>query len=145
MGKSKRIKKSVLDALREPAPMNFNKGPILPDNYPRPNRKTRRHSGRKSPDVLAPTIKWKELTELAIEPQEYWDDWIDYRDGFRDHTRFRREKGNVFCSCGPFNNQICERCYESLNNKLKKQLLIRKAKKFKEMLRNDFNPNQIMV
>lgn len=136
----KKIKQQVIELLKERAPMNYNKGPLLPDNYPRPNRKTRRHSGRRSPDILAPTIKWKDLGDLAVEPQEYWDDWVDYRDGFRDHTRFRHDKGNVFCSCGPFNNSICEKCYEALNNKLKRQLKIRKARKEKMKLQEEGLP-----
>ena len=45
-------------------------------------RKLRRHSGRKTPR-LSKGIKVSELVENCLEPQEHWDDWLDYRDGTR--------------------------------------------------------------
>jgi len=44
--------------------------------------KTRRHIGRITPR-LNKGVPMKELIEQGIEPQDYWDDWKDYRDGFR--------------------------------------------------------------
>lgn len=46
------------------------------------NAKTRRHSGRVTPR-LNKGMKKEALIEEGIEPQVYWDDWKDYRDGFR--------------------------------------------------------------
>lgn len=42
--------------------------------------------------------KWF-IIENCLEPQEYWDDWVDYRDGLRganytDNTKFRYPKWN---------------------------------------------------
>ena len=55
------------------------------------NEKLRRHSGR-----VTPRFKGKKelLIEFGLEPQSYWDDWIDYRDGFRgcnDRKMLRNE------------------------------------------------------
>jgi hypothetical protein len=44
--------------------------------------KTRRHSGRVTPRILVGMRK-EEIIDECLEPQEFWDDWQDYRDGFR--------------------------------------------------------------
>jgi len=45
------------------------------------NAKTRRHSGRVYPSCFG--ARKEILIEEGLEPQDYWDDWKDYRDGFR--------------------------------------------------------------
>ena len=47
--------------------------------------KERRHSGRVTPR-FAIKGKYSELIENCLEPQEFWDDWEDYRDGMRNPT-----------------------------------------------------------
>jgi hypothetical protein len=46
------------------------------------SRKLRRHSGRITPRIFL-FGKKQEIIENCLEPKEYWDDWEDYRDGFR--------------------------------------------------------------
>ena len=47
-------------------------------------KKVRRHSGRVTPQVIKPDMKYSEIKEQALEPKEVYDDWENYRDGFRD-------------------------------------------------------------
>lgn len=56
------------------------------------NKKTRRHSGRYTPDIIKPKMKYNEIKEDALEPQENYDDWIEKRDGFRDEEYFNWKK-----------------------------------------------------
>ena len=61
-------------------------------------------------------MKYTEIIEQALEPAEYWDDWIDYRDSFRDLSHYGM--------CNP----TCDVC-KSKQEKIKKHLKIRKARK----------------
>ena len=47
------------------------------------SKKDRRNSGRKIPPL---TIKGKkeDIINECLEPQEYWNDYLDYRDSFRN-------------------------------------------------------------
>jgi hypothetical protein len=59
------------------------------------NRKDRRHSGRMQPQLLIKDKRERILNE-ALEPDEYWDDWNDYRDSMRydpDKTHIRSAHG----------------------------------------------------
>ena len=49
------------------------------------NTKDRRHSGRVEPRLVK-NANPKEIFEEGTEPQEFWDDWADYRDGQRPFT-----------------------------------------------------------
>ncbi len=82
-------------------------------------KKLRRHSGR-----ITPNFKGKKeiLIEQGLEPQPYWNDWRDYRDGFRgcnDRKMIRNEY------------MFAARSYEvkRWNKKLKLLLLRRLARK----------------
>lgn len=58
------------------------------------NKKERRHSGRVTPRTTL-QMKYASLLEGALEPQEFWNDWRDYRDGLRgckDRTKIRSNK-----------------------------------------------------
>lgn len=44
------------------------------------NEKLRRHSGRVTPRFK---VRKELLIEQGLEPLPLWDDWVDYRDGFR--------------------------------------------------------------
>ncbi len=47
------------------------------------NRKVRRHSGRKQANLVGRmSLDW--IREQCLEDNGYWDDWLDYRDGFRN-------------------------------------------------------------
>jgi hypothetical protein len=48
------------------------------------SKKDRRNSGRIYPRVTK-GVPVKKLIEEGLEPQCYWDDWKDYRDGFRNN------------------------------------------------------------
>lgn len=87
--------------------------------------KIRRHSGRYTP-VIHQKQKISEMIENAEEPGEEYDDWDNYRDGFRydsDKTHIRNERMN-FADKDKIRKQ---------NNKLVRKFLIRKAKKFKNL------------
>lgn len=76
-------------------------------------KKDRRHSGRKT--------VYAEDEEYATQVDEY-DDWENYRDGFRhnkDRSFLRSEQ--MFC----MNKEELRQS----NQKLKKQILVRKARK----------------
>ena len=55
------------------------------------SKKVRRHSGRVTPN-FAIKGKYSKLIEEALEPQEMWDDWSDYRDGIRNWPERRNNK-----------------------------------------------------
>lgn len=84
-----------------------------------PNKKDRRNSGRKQALL---TISKKEALQNNLEPVNYWDDWLDWRDGMRinsDKTMIRSK----FAYFAKSENVI------KYNNKIKKQIIIRRRKK----------------
>lgn len=48
------------------------------------SRKDRKHSGR---EEARPTVSKKEMIRYDLNPEQYYDDWKDYRDGMRDRIR----------------------------------------------------------
>jgi len=54
-------------------------------------KKDKKHSGRYTPKLHS-KIKFKEMTEEALEPQESYDDCRERRDGFRDSDGLERKK-----------------------------------------------------
>jgi len=50
------------------------------------SKKDKKHSGRYTPKILKPQMKFDEIKESAFEPTTEYDDWIERRDGFRDIT-----------------------------------------------------------
>lgn len=78
----KREAAKILDSLKEKVPLTGQPGKLQPTNSPI-NSKDRRHRGRITPSVPKGT-HIKEMIEEALEPQEEWNDWIDYRDGMRE-------------------------------------------------------------
>jgi hypothetical protein len=90
-------------------------------------KKLRRHSGRVTPR-FSDKGKYSELIKEGLEPQEQWDDWEDYRDGFRvnkDKKQLRRFPKNSFMA----------RYFdiERWNKKLKKLIKRRNAKKIRTL------------
>mgnify|MGYP007099644285 CR=1 FL=1 len=59
------------------------------------SKKVRRDSGRVVP-MSTLKIPKKIIINNCLEPQEYWDDWTDYRDGMRscgrDKTKLKKAK-----------------------------------------------------
>lgn len=87
----------------------------------------KRQSGRVTPKSTI-KVKKKELIKECLEPKEYYDDWINYRDGFRDYykdlTKIKRKFMRIF----KLNDNFLEKIRKN-NKKLKKLLKIRKLKK----------------
>lgn len=84
-------------------------------------QKTRRHSGRVTP---LSTIRHKkpEIIEECLEPQEMYNDWENFRDGFRgydDRTKLRDKNMRL--------GEYFE--VERWNKKIKKQNKVREARK----------------
>lgn len=52
-------------------------------------KKTRRNSGRVFPKCKVPQSI---LNEEGIVEEEYWDDWVDHRDGFRDNMNLEQKR-----------------------------------------------------
>jgi len=48
------------------------------------NKKVKRHSGRYTPRLIKPDMKYDQIKEDALEPLEDYDDWLEQRDGIRD-------------------------------------------------------------
>ncbi len=85
-------------------------------------KKDRRHSGYVSPQA---TISQKELIENDLFIDEFYDDWENYRDGFRDwfgdFKKIKNIKGNKWSSCIEKRIQM---------NKKQEKLLLRRKKSF---------------
>ena len=64
-------------------------------------------------------MKYSEIISQGLEPKEYWDNWDDYRDSFRDLPHLG--------TCG----HMCEICKEK-TKAIKKKILLRRAKKDKK-------------
>ena len=85
------------------------------------NKKTRRHSGRITPNINFLGMTKKEIIENCLEPQEYWNDWKDYRDGFRMNKDRKLLRNN-------FMNFASSLEVSRWNSKLKKLILRRRAR-----------------
>jgi hypothetical protein len=66
------------------------------------SKKLRRGSGRvEANSTLLHEATKKEIIDNCLEPVQYWDDWVDYRDGMRDiknhewHVRDKKKKLKV--------------------------------------------------
>lgn len=112
------------------------------------SKKDRRHSGWIYPySTLRCSNKF--ILEHCLEPEPYWDDWKEYRDGFRNYrtdwkkiislpnlpccdNNFPSEKERVIDRLTGNKRDICW-CYYRIkaNKHQKKLLLIRKARKLK--------------
>jgi hypothetical protein len=103
------------------------------------NAKDKRHSGRITPRLPKhPGMKYSEIISEGLEPQVFWDDWQDWRDGWRRGNYFDRTKTKI--NQHHCRNVNCEFCNEAsinsikINEKIKKQTDIRKARKLKWLL-----------
>lgn len=48
-------------------------------------RKILRRSGWITPKIEEKSMKFDEMKKEAMEPQPYYDDWMNYRDGLRNY------------------------------------------------------------
>ena len=122
ISKKIKIKKKILDALKDKAELSTDKGDFISTKTKLSN-KDRKHSGRYTPR-LSGKQKISEMIEKAEEPKEEYNDWSNYRDSFRDRTKI--ENPNVF------HDEDDKEKVRKRNKKIKKQLAIRKARKEKK-------------
>jgi hypothetical protein len=133
-------------------PLSTNKGTILRNDHcpNKVNSKERRHRGWVT-GRLAGKGKYSEIFAEAIEPQEFWDDWQDHRDGMRydpddshirDINMYHRERCkncrptcHIWDTC-QYKEEVIRNPIFVMNQKLKKHELIRRAKKEKEKKRS---------
>ncbi|KKN07399.1 hypothetical protein LCGC14_1067240 [marine sediment metagenome] len=131
MTKSRRRKRAqrILDALKEKAPLSTNRGDFDRTPGRKPTKKQRRHRGWRTPRLVTKG-KYSEIIKDALEPQQEYDDWLDFRDGMRD-AHPKRDKTKFISGRVGWWWDYPEEEIEKRNRKLKKQIEIRKAKKEK--------------
>ncbi|MBI2129225.1 hypothetical protein HYU07_03210 [Candidatus Woesearchaeota archaeon] len=88
-------------------------------------KKDRRHSGYVTPHI---TISPKDLIRYNLFIDDYYDEWVDYRDGFRDWFRDFKKIKNIkprvrFFNENSYKKRIC------MNLKQKRLLRRRKVRK----------------
>lgn len=100
------------------------------------SRKRRRHSGRVTPRSDVPK-KLLKKHNLFIDP--FYNEWANYRDGFRDWIRdFKLIKDIKLKRSTYFNEDLVRK--RILMNKKQQRLLIRRKKiKGKELLKKRFS------
>jgi predicted RNase H-like HicB family nuclease len=97
-------------------------------------KKERRHSGRITPRRVR-DFNLKYLIEAGLEPQEVWNGWQEHRDGFRGNDD-RKQFKNTNMSLGKYFK------IKHWNEKLKRLILRRKARKQNPKNRKVFNNKQ---
>ena len=83
--------------------------------------KDRRHSGRVTPRSVG-GMKYFEIVEQGLEPQDFWDDWEDYRDGVRGSNDKKQLRSPYIWAAGYLN-------IKKWNSKLKRLIFRRKMRK----------------
>lgn len=58
------------------------------------SKKVRRHSGWITPQLHDKSMKFSEMIDDGLEPQISYDNWLNYRDGFRDISYLEWKKRN---------------------------------------------------
>jgi len=127
INKKEKIKRRILDNLNS-AELSTDKGKYEKSQFTKPNKKVRRHSGRYTPRIPEKK-KFSEMIANAEEPSEEYNEWVNYRDGFRDQTKITNP--DIFWD-DEFKEEAIKR-----NQKIKKQLAVRKAMKEKDMLKGE--------
>lgn len=117
--KKKKLKR-ILDAL-DKAELSTNGGKIVSTPF-KLSIKLKKCSGWRTPKICG-KMKYSEIIKQCLEPQIYYDDWFDWRDGLRcnkDKAYFFH-KWRACC--------ISEEEVYEINKRIKKQIAIRRAKK----------------
>lgn len=122
----KKIIEKMLDSLKDKAVLNTCPGRIIRQKYIRPTTKTRRHDGRKYPRLLYPQML---LEDAGVFTDWEWDNWTEYRDGFRDRSRMWK-----YPCCFYWEEHLID--WVELRKKIKRQIKIRKARKITALLKN---------
>ena len=124
--KKQKLKKKILDNLN-PAELSTDRGKIIYIPF-KLSRKDKKHSGRYTPRIPEKK-KFSEMIANAEEPSEEYNEWVNYRDGFRDQTKITNP--DIF-----WDDEFKEKAIKR-NQKIKKQLAVRKAMKKKDMLKGE--------
>ncbi len=125
ISRRKKKLKRILDELIPQRGFSTNRGNFVSTKF-KLTTKQRRHSGWVTPKICGkPMIKYSEMIEQCLEPLKYWDDWTDYRDGWR-HNSDEKHFFHKWRGC-----YISEEEIYRINKKIKKQIALRKAKKLK--------------
>jgi hypothetical protein len=138
---SSKLQKQAEKLLRaiefEPAPLSTNRGKRILLSFSRGTKKDRLNDGRYHPRIIKPQIKYSEIQQEALEPQEEYDDWDNWRDGMRDFGFKNKDKIYKNVNLGKFHHWNEEAYYnlKHLNAKLKKHEYIRRQMRAKERIR----------
>ena len=121
----KRIK--IINHLNHLSPeeLSTDKGHFLRGKPRKPNKKKRRHDGRVFPYIFYPQ---KCLDKEEIPVSDYYDPWIEYRDGFRnikDRTKLRKKRGRYFRD---------QEEIDKWNKKIMREIIIKKMRELKKLL-----------
>jgi hypothetical protein len=122
MSKKKRLVNKILNGLRESAPLNNNRGPLIKEFTISHSHKDRKRKGHVEARLVNPMMKWNDARNEGIEPIKYYDAWNEPHDGFRYNTNpdqlYHRWRARGIRK---------EKIYTQ-NNKLRKLIRIREAK-----------------
>ena len=130
ISRRKKKLKRILESLDNKADLSNNRGDFVSTPF-RLSKKQRRHSGRRYPKIFGPQ---RILDKEGIFVDYYWDEWMDWRDGWR----YGSDKTHLFKKgCSWMSRE--ER--KKSNNKIKKQIVIRNAKKRKFSQKYIHQPN----
>ena len=128
ISRRKKKLKRILDELLPQRGFSTNRGDFVHEKFKKLTPKQRRHSGWVTPKICGkPMMKYSEMIEQCLEPQPYWDDWTDYRDGWR-HNSDKKHFFHKWRTCCFSEEEVYQ-----INKKIKKQIIIRKAKKMKKI------------
>lgn len=137
VSRREKLLRRILQALDGPAQLSNKKGPVI--NTPRYiSKKDKRHSGRISPRISHPSMKYSEIFEEGLDEPDFYDDWQDWRDGqrayYKDASRFKKNmQRKRFDS--PYIKDYQKP--EHINKKLTRELRIRKAAKAKHEIEKE--------
>jgi len=56
------------------------------------SKKAKKHSGRITPRILKPKMKYDDIKIEALEPQCIYDEWLSRKDGMRDKVYLEWKK-----------------------------------------------------
>ena len=90
--------------------------------------KQRRRSGYVTPHLTVHCSR-EFLNWWGIDPQPYWDDWVDWRDGLRDWFGDNKKIKKLSPHQGLCYDNMFKRLYYNQKNKQREK--IRKARKIK--------------
>ena len=92
-------------------------------------KKIRRHSGWHEPRVTIKAPKGY-IINNCLEPQPFYDEWINYRDGYRDFLkdRTKRKHESLIDMWRNYDEETANKFKEN-NYKIKRLLSRRRAKK----------------